>query len=1774
MTPVAKRLLAVFFTICLLTSPALASPGVTNGADGTAPPSQQADSVSTLGASTVEDVGATDATSNVQNEAPPENNSTTESTASTTADGVGPNIQSAEGTVKAVVRLDPVSAPRTASAEQTASTLKSKALQSQDELVAFSESTDGITVIEQLWLANAVVVEVDTTEVDPNELLDVQNVRGVHENFQVELPDEPSDNASSSDGAVGTLADTATTTSDIDTTWGLSQVNATSVWEKYDTRGSGVKVAVLDTGVDADHPDIELYTNDSSDPTYPGGWAEFDDEGNIVDGSEPRDTQGHGTHTSGTVAGGNASGEYIGVAPNASLMHGLVLPGGTGSFAQIIGGMQWAVDENADVVSLSLGANDYVPAMIEPVRNANDAGTIVVAAAGNSGNGSAGTPGTVYESVTVGSTGGMFIDDRSYNYSKVDPTAISDFSSGTTVDTAADWGDDAPSEWPDTYVVPDVVAPGWAVKSSTPGGQYAKKPGTSMATPHTSGVIALMLAASNDTESPSDVKSALYDSAWKPENCDPSCERGQNDTRYGTGIVDAYTATTLLVNGTTTVSGTVEDTSGTAIPNGDVHVGWKYTPAGDTGEFETTIAGGNYTVSADAFGYAAGTSDVNVSDGESVSTTVVLNKSAEAKQLTSLPDGFQEGTSASVAFEGANVQEVAVDVSGDYNISQLTVEVGGMEVDAQNNRTYWGDGKNGEIPVTVTAPAETNGNFSLAVTFAGHNHSTTITTNTTRVYKEPVPVAVVANNEWPHNSNTTRVEQLTADLDDSLPIHYEPEVVYGLDNATKRVDQYDVFVVNNVTEDYDQINTFVDVTSEASTGVVWLGQAGAPANAISKYSDATGNPEVVGDRAGARRPMGLLMKPEAPDHPILDGVNASFEDKYIRLEDEQIYHQWLEGVDMETVGTAAYAEDGYFGATIAETGVGIAVDDIERTALLPTLGYGYYMGNPERNRGYDAPGHQILANTVEWANQDTAVSLQPTDQQTKGIGGGGDDPRDPAQPAFGQPDHVSPGENISVAFEAANVQELTVELDDEFSTVPKNALTLYVDGKETAFNETLSYDSQTFRSLSVTVDTDDSVTGEVSLDYTFLVGDSSKKTRTSTDTETITGSTGRTAVYDGPICVPEDVDDLQTAVDLAVDGETIIVKDGTYDPVNVYSAGKYNITLTSEEGATPTIQTSNERGSEYRRPAIQLSADGVTVSGFELNVSDNEWDNGITVYSGHMSDSEHIVHPTAPNSVASGFEDITIQDVHVEGGESGLSIGAISYAPDATVQNVTTNGSIKGINVGNAPGAVVEDVRVTNSSIAGITLSRTTDVTVRDNHISDSSDGVRIGGNAWGSTVENNTVVNTDTGIAGELFSERNRITNNDILNATVGLHLDGYQQTDNKATNYRVTMNDVDADTGVQVTHPAAGDNANASSLVVQFNDLVDTDVAVNNELETVLDARLNYYGENGPATQTFDGKVVSEPFLAVSPDEAAANTNRLSETPNWGVDLELEAGQPHTVGVPGPASGTIGEMFGDFEGVIYGYDESSQSWTQLTAEDEVSSLDAMLVIPKTDARLVLTFAQPGDAPDAPDQHALSEGWNFVSAPEAANVSQAFGYASERVSVVSNHYGAPAVDVGPQSEIDGTHQMGRDDSTKTVSPFTGYFVFSEGDGYMPAYLGENRPMSQLYEELGIERPQMGNVSMDAEVDSSVRHAVNYAVEKQVRRTPDDLQPAVRTAAEKAAWKAVSNTTGLSTSMRVKAIDIAAEQAALDVLEEAASTDEDDTNSVRIASHPNAQVAL
>ncbi|EMA42607.1 S8 family serine peptidase [Halobiforma nitratireducens] len=420
-------------------------------------------------------------------------------------------LQTTDGTTTVVVRFEERSehALQPLSEEQRVESLQTHASDTQAPLTELAADIPGLEIERQFWLTNAVAVNVDTDRVDLERLGAVDGVTAIHENYEIEPHGATTTGSSSTAGPAPSVPESTTDPmprSESGYTDGLEAIDAPTAWSAFDTRGEGVRIAVLDTGIDPDHDDITFDADN---------WAEFDAGGTHVD-SEPHDHDGHGTHVSGTVAGGNTTGTAIGVAPEAELMHGKVLGEDSSTFTAVAAGMEWAVENDADVLSLSLGGGSKVDAIAESVRNANQAGTTVVTSVGNEGAGTSTSPGDVYDAFSIGAS---------------DDTTIAGFSSSETVHKD-EWSD-PPEDWPDEYDVPDVVAPGVDVVSASPGNAYAEKDGTSMAAPHVSGAIALLYANADEDLSPAETRDLLATTAD---------DLGADPTRQGAGRINVTDA--------------------------------------------------------------------------------------------------------------------------------------------------------------------------------------------------------------------------------------------------------------------------------------------------------------------------------------------------------------------------------------------------------------------------------------------------------------------------------------------------------------------------------------------------------------------------------------------------------------------------------------------------------------------------------------------------------------------------------------------------------------------------------------------------------------------------------------------------------------------------------------------------------------------------------------------------------------------------------------------------------------------------------------------------------------------------------------------------------------------------------------------------------------------------------------------------------------------------------------------------------------------------------
>jgi major intracellular serine protease len=247
-----------------------------------------------------------------------------------------------------------------------------------------------------------------------------------------------------------------TTTNEIP--WSVKQLQAPEVWQH--SKGGGVVVAVLDTGIDTEHPDLK--------DNIIGG-RNFTDEGRHDDYS---DGNGHGTHVAGSIAAVENGSGVVGVVPEAKLLIGKVLGSdGSGSHAGIIKAIQWATDwrgknnERVRVINMSLGGAFNDPFLHKAILRACAAGIIVVVASGNEG------------------------DNREDTYEYSYPSLYPECATIAACDEYRKL-----AYFSNNSLQVDFIAGGVKVISTYPKSQYATLSGTSMATPHIAGAFALAIA--------------------------------------------------------------------------------------------------------------------------------------------------------------------------------------------------------------------------------------------------------------------------------------------------------------------------------------------------------------------------------------------------------------------------------------------------------------------------------------------------------------------------------------------------------------------------------------------------------------------------------------------------------------------------------------------------------------------------------------------------------------------------------------------------------------------------------------------------------------------------------------------------------------------------------------------------------------------------------------------------------------------------------------------------------------------------------------------------------------------------------------------------------------------------------------------------------------------------------------------------------------------------------------------------------------------------------
>mgnify|MGYP006274986137 CR=1 FL=1 len=658
---------------------------------------------------------------------------------------------------------------RKALASADAETLKADSKATLRPVAQQIGSMEHAEVRKHFWTGNVLSVTVDLSKHDVEDLAAIKGVSSVSPNLDVTLPTpvEPEDEKSVSAEATQNY------------TYGLEQIGVPAFEEKYGDRGGNATVTVLDDGVtnpDSIHPDLD-----------------FDQIASVSDGEVTEGTLGpaggHGEHVAGTVSGAaNPAGDVprYGVAPNASVNMVNVFEGGT--MEDVLAGIEYSVEEDSDVTTLSLGFGSTtgystVSNMVEDtVQDANAAGTLVTVSAGNSGSGDAGgpttSPGAEFSSMSVGASNAQ--------------GNIASFSSGDVINPnrveLLNANNSYPEHYPREYVNPDVAAPGVGVISTGDYGTvveedpaYSTLSGTSMAAPHVAGAATLLQSVTEEELDPKTIEMALVETAEKSDN-EHASQFGR-DIRYGAGIINVTAAADALMSGTMAVDGTVTDTGGDPIQGASVYA--------DSDALTSTNASGDYTlhttqedieVTADAFGYEASTKTVSSADEP-------VDFALEDELATELIEGqrvyAEFGGYVNATVDVRNLESLTVETTEATNVSQddMTLLVNGQE--ATFGEAVELDRYNGtaEVRVELADGGDYSENqvIGLEHTLEGLGDTTNVTTGPSKLTEELEPAlfdltdidaagAIMVGENLPITVNVTNTGQVAATKDVQMTV--------------------------------------------------------------------------------------------------------------------------------------------------------------------------------------------------------------------------------------------------------------------------------------------------------------------------------------------------------------------------------------------------------------------------------------------------------------------------------------------------------------------------------------------------------------------------------------------------------------------------------------------------------------------------------------------------------------------------------------------------------------------------------------------------------------------------------------------------------------------------------------------------------------------------------------------------------------------------------------------------------------------------------------------
>lgn len=561
---------------------------------------------------------------------------------------------------------------------------------------------------------------------------------------------------------------------ELDNTWGVKRIGSGTVHDSGN-KGTGVKVAVIDSGIDYTHPDLGA--------NYVGGY-------NFVgSNTNPMDDNGHGTHVAGTIAALDNNIGVVGVAPEARLYALKVLnSSGSGSWSDVIAALQWAVDNGIQVTNNSYGSGSNPGGIVQAAfDNSAARGILHIAAAGNSGNpkgrgNNVGYPAAYSSVVAVAATDKN--DDRASFSSTGDQVELS--------------------------------APGVTINSTKLGGGYIEYSGTSMASPHVAGSAALIIKAgitdkNGDGLINDEVRQALDNTAL-------DLGTAGRDTLYGFGLVNVAAAVASVappaigsISGTVIDSATLSPISGATVTDGTrsamTDINGVYTLA--------SVPIGTYAVTASANGYNSA-SQTSVTVSANTATTVNFS-------LTAILYGTIEGT----VIDSVTLSPIAGATVTDGTRQAVTDSVGHYVISSVPAGTY-----------TVTASAAGYQNSSQAVAVTGNTTSSAnfslqkVSQATTVSVASPIVYTTEGgrNNDKHLNIAVSLVDNLgnvVAGASVSIDLLLNGSVI-GSGSGTTGINGAVTFTLKNAPSGHYETK----VTGVSATGLLWNGIT--PANGFDK----------------------------------------------------------------------------------------------------------------------------------------------------------------------------------------------------------------------------------------------------------------------------------------------------------------------------------------------------------------------------------------------------------------------------------------------------------------------------------------------------------------------------------------------------------------------------------------------------------------------------------------------------------------------------------------------------------------------------------------------------------------------------------------------------------------------------------------------------------------------------------------------------------------------------------------------------------------------------